>query len=347
MPWRLWGSVVAVDLGTANLRIWDRSNGAVVREASAVAYRAGRERALAVGRQARELAQHPTDELRIVEPIRRSAVAEFRPAVALLRSLVGRAVQRRSLLSPAAVVSTAAQCTGVERRALVEAVRAAGFSRVYPVAKSLAAGAGAGLPITGEESLLVIDLGAGVTEIAVVAMGMATVVRSVPVGGIDLDEAVRKYLWRQAGIQVSRAAAEDVKLHVGAVDPALCSNSLDLSALGPPTMETKISAADLATVLADALEPVLDEAAWTLEQLAPRQRSEIAARGGVLTGGGALLKGLPELLSRRLGIPMSVAEDPLGATLLGLGAIAAELRPMPPDAERLVHLSLPTHTHRY
>ncbi|MBC7287487.1 MAG: rod shape-determining protein, partial [Armatimonadetes bacterium] len=206
--------------------------------------------------------------------------------------------------------------------------------------KSVAAGIGAGIALSAQESTLVIDVGAGVTEVAVVALGMATVVRSVPFGGVDVDEAIRKFIWRRAGITLSRAAAEDLKLRVRAVEPALAGNDLDLSEIGPPSVDTRIDAAEVALVMAEALEPLIDEVAWVVEHLAPKQRAEISQNGGVLTGGGALLQGLPQLLEARIGVPLRVAEDPLAATVLGLRAIAGDLKHIPLDGELRVHLGI-------
>lgn len=340
MRFRLLGSALAIDLGTANTRVWARNGQPVVRQASAVAYMAGRNRCVAVGAEARNLAQRQAQNIDVVEPIRRGAVADFGATVAMLRVYLRQAMAQRPLFSPAAMVSAPVETTGVAYRALRDAMRAAGISRVYPLPKSLAAAVGAGLPLDHPESVLVIDLGAGITEIAVVAMGMVTAGCSMTFGGIDLDEAVRRYLWRTAGLQLSRAAAEEVKTRVGAVDPALAGNSMDLSAMAPPGVEAKVSASELAGVLAEALEPLVDQAQWVVEQLAPKQREEIAVNGGLLTGGGALLRGLPELLSSRLGLRLVVAEDPLSATVLGLGAIANDIKNMAFDEGRLLRMGL-------
>lgn len=341
MAFRVFGNALAIDLGTANTRVWARDGQPVVRQASAMAYMRGRSRHVSVGAEARELAQREAQNLEVVEPVRRGAIADFGAAVAMLRMYLRKAMPNRPLLSPGAVVSAPAETTSVAYRALRDAVRSAGLSRIYPVPKSLAAAVGSGMSLDHPESVLVVDLGAGITEISVVGMGMVTATRSMLFGGQDLDEALRRYLWRSAGLRLTRASAEDVKTRVGAVDPGLTSNSMDLSALAPPGMEARVHTGEMAGVLAEAFDPLVDEVQWVLEQLAPRQREEVQGNGGLLTGGGALLKGLPELMSSRLGIKVVVAEDPLSATILGLGAIAADIKNMGLDEGRLMRMGLP------
>jgi rod shape-determining protein MreB len=295
---------------------------------------------MAVGSKARELAQRQVHNAEVIEPIKRGAVAEFGVTVTMLRAFVSQAMERRPLLSPAAIVSAPAETTAVQHRALRDAVRAAGLSRVHVVAKSLAAAVGAGVPVEQAQSVLTIDLGAGVTEIGVASGGMLTMARSLPYGGIDLDERLCRHLRRYAGIQISRAAAEDIKLQVSAVDPTLARNSLNLSGMMPPGVEFKMAASDLAVFLAEAVEPIVEEVRWVIEQLAPKQRAEIEESGAVLTGGGACLRGLPELISTQLGIRVRVADDPLAATILGLASIAKEAKHLSIDGEHNVSLSL-------
>jgi len=259
----------------------------------------------------------------------------------MLRAFIRRALDRRPLFSPHAVVAVPAELSGVGQRAVRDALRAAGASRVYAIPKSLAASLGAGLPVDGPESRLVIDLGYSGAEVGVVSMGMLTAARSIAYGGRDLDEALRRFLWRAAGLSISSAEAEQLKLRIGAVDPAQVSNNIDLSALAAPGVNVRVHPGELATVLAEALEPLLDEIQWTIEQLGAQQREEIRSNGGILCGGGALLRGVAELFSRRLGLPMVPADDPLSATILGLGAVASELSAAPAAARRLERIVLP------
>ncbi|MCD6351453.1 MAG: rod shape-determining protein, partial [Armatimonadetes bacterium] len=253
---------------------------------------------------------------------------------------VNQALERRPLLSPAAVVAAPAETTGVQYRALRDAVRSAGISRIHVVAKSLAACVGSGVPVDHAPSTLVLDLGAGVTEIAVISAGMVTLARSLPYGGIDLDEALRRYLRRRAGIQLTRAAAEDIKLRVGTLDPAQVKQDLNLLDVLPPGADTSISPGDLATVLAEAVEPIVEEVRWILEQLSPREWGDIETGGAMLCGGGALLRGFAQLLSTQLGLRVAVAEDPLGATVLGLSAIAGDVKSLSLDGEHVVSMGL-------
>lgn len=337
---QLFGSALALDLGTANTRLWARDQAPMVREASAVAYLRARSRVVAVGSEAREMARRQAENVDVVDPIARGTVASYSATVTMMRTFLRRAMPSRPVFSPTALVSAPAETTGVEYRALRDVLRAAGISRVYSVPKSLAACIGAGLPLDHPESVLVIDLGAGVSEIAVVALGMASVTSSMALGGLDIDEAIRRYLWRALGLRLSRASAEDVKLRVGSADPATTDETLDLSALAAPGADLKVSGRELAGVIQDRLEPLVDEVQWLLGQLTPKQQSEIQAKGGVLTGGGALLRGLPEMLSARLGIKVVAAEDPLSATVLGLSALVSDIQNRAFDEARLLRMGV-------
>lgn len=336
---QLRGNALAIDLGTANMRIWARNGRSMVREASAVAYAPGRRRPVAVGHRALHLARREARDVQVVEPIKRAAVAEFSATAALLRAFLPQALERRMLISPPAVVAAPLETTGVQFRALRDAVRAAGVSSVHVVAKSLAASVGAGVPVDHTESVLAIDLGAGLTEVAVVSMGVVTWGRSIPVAGVDLDEALRRFVWRQTGLLLSRAAAEDIKLRVGAVDPSLAGDVAEIGS-AVEAGDNSIASGDVAVLLAESLEPIFDEIQWGLDQLPPRQREEIARNGAVLTGGGALLKGVSQLFSARLGLRTTVAEDPLSATILGLAAIADDVASLSPDGEQTVRIGL-------
>jgi rod shape-determining protein MreB len=319
-----WGDELAIDLGTANTHICVKDAGVVVREPSVIAFDAGGRRPVAVGLEAKRMLERDVEGVVVVRPIRSGVVANFDAAVAMLRSFIQQALGRRPLFNPLVIISHPNEATLVEQRALVDAVRAAGGGQLLSVQRALATALGGGLQISGDASQLVIDLGAGITNVSVVAMGLATTGISIRYGGDDLDEALRRAIKRTQGIRISPASAEQVKLHVGTLLPPDQSESMrvdGVGANGEPAVGADISLTDIPDLLARSLNRVVSEIAWLLEELPPRQQSEIAATGAVLTGGGALLGGIDSYFAEMLGIPVKVATDPPSCTILGLEAV--------------------------
>lgn len=336
-----WTDEIGIDLGTANTHVCVKGAGVVVRESTAVAFQAGRRRPICYGTEARRLMERQVPGVEVVRPVRAGAIADFDAAVDLLRQFIRQALGRRPLLfSPAVVVSAPLGATSVQRNALTTGLRAAGAGQAYIVPKALAAAVGARLPVAGPESRLIVDIGAGTTDIGVISMGAVVAGTTLRYGGDDIDQAVVRAVRRTQGARLDPASAEEVKIRVGSVHPDLGQDKVTVNGAttnpngGPePTAVVVQGASEL---LLKAVMPIVDEVSWVLEELPPKQRMEIEQTGITLTGGCALLRGLPEMISHHLNIPATLAKDPLSCTILGIESIVADLRALTLDGRRFV-----------
>jgi rod shape-determining protein MreB len=328
-----WADELAVDCGTANLHISVKQGGVVVREPAVVAYGEGRRRPVAFGLEARRMLERAVTGVRVVQPIRDGVVADFDAAVALLRHYIHQALGRRPMLNPVIVTSSPTKATPVEQRALQDAMHAAGGGRTLLVPKALAAAIGAGLPLDSVETHLVVDLGAGATDIGAVSMGMLSDGVSPPLGGDDLDEAIVRHVKRTQGIRISATTAEEMKIQMGVIS-RLPGNGNGFSTSTDELQAYDVNMDEIPAVISDALIPLYDEIAWLIEGLPPQARAELATLGLTLTGGTALLKGLPEHMAGRLGLPVNVATDPMSCTILGLQSIVNDMNALSLEGRR-------------
>lgn len=320
-----WADELAIDLGTASLHISVKHGGVVVREPAVVAYGESRRHPLAFGLEARRLMERAVDGVRIVQPIRGGVVADFDAAVALLRHFIHKALGRRPLFNPVIVTACPTACSPVEHRALQDALRLAGGGRILVVQKALAAAIGAGLPLDSIETHMLVDIGAGSTDIGAVSMGLLSAGVSPTMAGDRIDEAIVRHVKRTQGIRISATTAEEMKIQMGAVDPLLSGNSNGFSTSTDELQAYDVNMDEIPACVADSVLPIYDEIAWLIEQLPPKARAEIGANGITLTGGTALLKGLHEHMAGWLGVPVQVATDPMSCTILGLQSIVNDM----------------------
>jgi rod shape-determining protein MreB len=334
-----WTEEIGIDLGTANTHVCVKGAGVVVRESTAVAYQASRRRPVCYGTEAKRMLERLVPGVEVVRPVRRGALADFDAGVDLLRQFVRQALGRRPLLfSPAAVVAAPINTTGVQRNALTHSLRSAGVGQAHVVPKILAAAVGARLPIAGVESHLIVDAGAGATDIGVVSMGTVTAGSTLRYGGDDIDEVVVRAIRRSQGVRVDVSSAEEVKIRVGSVSPDLGHDKVTVNGTAPngngggePLAIVVQGASEL---LLKAVMPIVTEIAWVVEELPPKQKAEVEQNGITLTGGCALLRGFPELIAHHLNIPTTVAKDPLSCTILGIESIIADLSALSLEGRR-------------
>ncbi len=333
-----WTMELGIDLGTANTHVCVKGAGVVVRESTAVGFQASRRRPICYGTDAKRMLERQVPDVHVVRPVRGGVVADFDATVDLVRYCMRAALGRRTPFSPAVVVAAPMAATGVERRALTTSLRSAGGGVTYVVPKVLAAGVGARLPVGAVESTLFVDVGAGATDIGVVSLGTVTSGTTLRYGGDDIDKVIIRAIKHSQGVIVDEASAEEVKIRVGSVHPELGHDTVKLntsSANGNGGAEpTAIVLQGAPELLLKAITPIISEIAWVLEELPPKQRAEVDQRGAVLTGGCALLRGFPELITHRLGIPAVVAKDPLSCTILGIESILADLSALTMDGRR-------------
>jgi rod shape-determining protein MreB len=334
-----WTEEIGIDLGTANTHVCVKGAGVVVREATAVAFHAGRRRPVCYGTEARRMLERQVPGVEVVRPVRRGALADFDAAVDLVRHFIRQALGRKPLLfSPAVVVAAPFHTTGVQRNALTTCLRAAGGGATHVVPKVLAAAVGARLPISGVESHLVVDVGAGATDIGVISLGTVTAGTTLRYGGDDIDEVVVRAIRRSQGVRVDSSSAEEVKIRVGSVHPDLGQDKVTVNGAAPTenggSEPLAIVVQGASELLLKAVIPIVSEIAWVVDELPPKQRAEVGRAGITLTGGSALLRGFPELVSHHLGLPATVAKDPLSCTILGIESILGDLRALSLEGRR-------------
>lgn len=318
---------IAIDLGTSTTRIARRGRGVVLHEPSAVALHRdsqGQKRMIAVGSEARRMLGRTPSDIEVVRPVREGVIADFEVAEAMLRAFIAEASSGQ-LVRPKALLCIPAGTTEVERRALRECAESAGAREVSLTEQPLAGAIGAGLDVREAQGNLLVDLGGGITTVAVIALGDVVSSRMLRVGGDELDEAIVRYLRAQRGLLIGPGTAEELKRKVGAAEPGLRTGEgrapsaevrgRDLSSGWPRAIE--INSDELAEAMAQPLRQIREAVLGALERTPPELAGDIAERGVVLIGGGALMPGMDRAISRALGVPVVAAERPLHAVVEG------------------------------
>ena len=327
----LFSKDIAIDLGTANTLLYVKGRGIVSNEPSVVAVAPGRngtQQVLAVGHQAKEMLGKTPGEIRAVRPLKDGVIADFAVTEAMLRYFIQKAHNRRTFVKPRMVICIPFGVTEVEKRAVRESAENAGASEVYLIEEPLAAAIGANLPITEPSGNMIVDIGGGTTEVAVISLAGIVVSRSVKVGGDKWDDAIVNHVRRRHNLLIGERTAERIKMSIGNAwavgEPAwMTVKGRDLMA-GIPK-EIRIDSDEVREALADSVEMVVEAVLSTLEQTPPELAADIVDKGIVLSGGGALLRGLDLLLSDRTGLPVVVCENPLEAVAMGSGKMLDEI----------------------
>ena len=322
---------LAIDLGTANTLVYAKGRGIVSSEPSVVAVQTdnrGVDRVRAVGKEAKSMLGRTPGSIRAVRPLRDGVIADFEIAEALLRYFIQRAHDRSTLLRPRIVISVPSGITEVEKRAVRESALSASAREVYLVEEPMAAAIGAGLPITEPSGNMIIDIGGGTTEVAVISLAGIVYANSVRVGGDKMDEAILNYVKRKYNLLIGERTAEMIKIEIGSAYPAdeirtMAVKGRDLVAGVPKTLE--INTEDVREALMEPVNRIVDAAKIALERTPPELAADIVDKGIVLTGGGALLENLDVLLREETSLPIMLAEDPFTAVVMGCGRCLDEL----------------------
>ncbi len=319
---RRFSKDLAVDLGTANIRVADRSRRLLVEAPAVVAIeqREGASRVFAVGEAAKEMLGRTPEHIVAAHPVQAGRIADYELAEVLIRDCVVRALTNRPIVRPRMVVSVPQDTSEVQRRAVQDSARAAGGREVALVGKAVAAAIGADLPVGGPSAVAVVDLGAGTTEVVVLALGGVLAVAATPTAGRALDAAIQRWAEERRDLELSERTAELVKLRVGRAAPGeeegtLRVNGRDLHT-GIPR-EVDITTEDVAGAIQPALDEVVATIRKVLAEISPEAAADVARDGLVLTGGSALMPGLARAIQDRTGLPTRVADDPCRATVLG------------------------------
>ena len=319
---RLFSADLGIDLGTENARVTSRSTGEVFSAPAVVARHRRSGEIWAVGRNAADLVMRMPEAIEEVRPLREGAIADYEGATVLLRALILHARNRLALRRPRLVLSVPCELTQVERRALVSAARSAGAREVFLLAAPMAAALGAGVPAAESGGKLVVDIGAGTTEVAVVTLSGVVHARTMRMGGARLDEAVRTWMKRKLDVEIGLPAARALKEQLGCALPRQDHRDVTIDARDRVTgalRVVRVRAEELREALAPAVAALVDAVRAVIEDAPPELAADIAQNGIVLAGGGSRLDGLAELLMRELRLPVAVAKDPMTAAVAGCG----------------------------
>jgi rod shape-determining protein MreB len=313
---------IGIDLGTANVLVYVKGHGIVVQEPSMVAVSVSDNKIVAVGEEARAMLGRVPEAIEVLHPLRDGVIADYIVTEAMLRYFIQRIVGRFRLFRPIVMVSVPVGVTSVEERAVKDAARQASGREAYVIPEPLAAAIGAGMPIDTPTGNMVVDIGGGTSEAAVVAMYGIVVSGSVRVGGVKFDEAIASYVRRKYNLMIGEQTAEEVKLKIGSAMPLEESLSMEVKGrdqvAGLPRTIT-ITSEEVTEALVEPLSSVVGVVKGVLEQTPPELASDIIDRGMVLTGGGALLRNVDRMLTQETGVPCYVAENPMACVALGAG----------------------------
>jgi rod shape-determining protein MreB len=326
-------SDIAIDLGTANTLVYVKGRGIILNEPSVVAITTNRGKAqvLAVGDEAKLMLGRTPGNIQAIRPLRDGVIADFEVAEEMIKHFIRKVHNRRSFASPQVIICVPSGSTAVERRAIQEAAESAGARRVFLIEEPMAAAIGAGLPVTEPTGSMVVDIGGGTTEVAVISLGGIVYSRSVRVGGDKLDEAIIAYIRRHHNLLVGESSAERIKKMIGSACAPDDGDGRMMEIKGRDLMngvpkELMISERQIAESLGEPVAAIVEAVKVALEHTAPELAADIVDKGIVLTGGGALLTNMDHVLRYATGLPVSIADDPLSCVALGSGRALEEMK---------------------
>jgi rod shape-determining protein MreB len=318
---------LAIDLGTANTLAYVRGKGVVMNEPSVVATDTRTGKLVAIGQEAKAMVGMTPDQIKAVRPLKDGVIADFRMTEALLRYFIKKASNRNYLLRPRIVIAVPFGITEVEKKAVKDSAYQAGASEVTLVLEPMAAAVGAGLPIREPSGNMVVDIGGGTTEVAVISLGGIVVSRSIRIAGDEMDEAIIQYIKRKYNLLVGEKTAEIIKKTLGSAYPLDTEKVVEVRgrdlAGGVPNV-MKISSEEIRDALAETVFSIVDAIRVTLEHTPPELSADIIDRGVILTGGGSLLQNLDYKIKEETGLPVALTDDPLLTVALGTGKIMTE-----------------------
>jgi rod shape-determining protein MreB len=321
---KIFSKDLAIDLGTANTLIYLEGKGIVLREPSVVAVKdEGRyKKVVAIGEEAKKMIGKTPGNIKAIRPLREGVIADFEVTEAMIRYFIQKVHNRSYFVKPRIIISVPSGTTQVERRAVKESAESAGAREVYLIEEPMAAAIGAGLPVAEPVACMVVDIGGGTTEVAVISLGGIVVSHSIKVAGDKIDEAIVYYIKRKYNLLIGEATAEQVKIQVGDVLPQEPYPEMEIKGrdliTGVPKTIT-ITSKEVQEAIKEPVDLIIQAIKQVLEATPPELAADLVDRGIMLTGGGALLKNLDKLISQETGLKVSVAEEPLLCVALGAG----------------------------
>lgn len=325
----LFSNDMGIDLGTASTLVYVKGQGIVLCEPSVVAIEKGTNHVLAVGEEAKRMLGRTPGSIIAIRPMKDGVIADFEITEAMLRYFINKVHNRRVLVRPRMVIAIPSGITEVEKRAVKDSAERAGAREVYLVEEPIAAAIGVGLPIQEPSGNMIIDIGGGTTEMAVISLADVVFSKSIRIGGDELDEAVILHLRKTYNLLIGERMAEEIKIKIGSAYPleeemTMEVRGRDLVAGLPKTVT--VSSEEIREALAEPVAAIVEAVRITLERTPPELSADLIERGMVLAGGGGLLKGLDKLLSEQTGLPVHIADDPITAVALGTGVVLSEIK---------------------
>lgn len=320
---------MGIDLGTANTLVYVKGKGIVIREPSVVAIKSDKKSVLAVGEEAKQMIGRTPGDITAIRPLKDGVIADFDVTQSMIKYFIKKAHPKKFIVSPRIVICVPFGVTEVEKRAIEEAALQAGAREAYLIEEPMAAAIGAGLKVAEPSGNMIVDIGGGTTEIAVISLGGIVTAKSIRIGGDELDEAIVNYVKKEYNLMIGERTAEEVKIRIGSAyndtgtEEVLVIRGRDLLEGLPKTIE--VSSGEIREALREPVTSILEAIKATLEKTPPELASDVMENGIVLTGGGALLKGLDKLINYETRMPVHIAQNPLDCVALGTGVTIEEI----------------------
>jgi rod shape-determining protein MreB and related proteins len=325
----MFSSDLAIDLGTANTLVYAKGKGIVVNEPSIVAINKNTGEVEAVGKEAKEMLGRTPGNIVAIKPMKDGVIADFKVTEKMLNYFIQKAHNRKMLVHPRIVIGVPSEITQVEKRAVMDSAYRAKASEVHLVEQAMVAAIGAGLPITEPSGNMVVDIGGGTTDIAVISLSGIVYSRSVRMAGNQMDEAIMNYLKRKYNLLIGERTAEQIKIEIGSAYPLDKPLTMEIKGRnlieGVPKTIT-IDDSEIREALSECISTIMNAIRVALERTPPELSADISDRGIVLTGGGALLKNLDKRIREETGLPVSIADDPLASVVLGTGKMLSDFK---------------------
>jgi rod shape-determining protein MreB len=325
----LFSSDLAIDLGTANTLVYAKGKGIVVNEPSIVAINKNNGEVEAVGKEAKEMVGRTPGNIVAIRPMKDGVIADFKVTERMLNYFIHKAHGRKVLVHPRIIIGVPSEITQVEKRAVIDSAYRAKASEVHLVEQAMVAAIGAGLPITEPSGNMIVDIGGGTTDVAVISLSGIVYARSVRIAGNEMDDAIMQYLKRKYNLLIGERTAEQIKIQIGSafkLDKPLTMEVKGRNLIEGVPKTVPIGDEEIREALAEPVATIMNAIRVALERTPPELSADISDRGIVLTGGGALLKNLDRRIREETGLPVSIAEDPLASVVLGTGRMLTDFR---------------------
>lgn len=314
---------IGIDLGTANTLVYVKGKGIILREPSVVAISMDTKEVLSVGLEAKNMIGRTPGNIIAIRPLKDGVIADFETTQKMIRYFIQQAYPNKSMLAaPRIIIGVPSDITEVEKRAVIEAALAAGAKDALIIEEPMAAAIGAGLPVGEPYGTMIVDIGGGTSEIAVISLGGIVTCKSIRIGGDALDEAIVLYVRKNYSLMIGERTAEEIKIAIGSVDPVIEDSVYEITGRNLMTglpRSIHVKGSEIREALREPINTIIDGIKTTLERTPPELSSDIMLQGITVTGGGALLKGMAQRISRETGMPVKIADEPLDCVAIGTG----------------------------